>query len=291
VLGTEEGGVVRRIVGVHGVGNYRQGEEVEDARQRLAAVWLKHLRRGMPDGQADSLDVSVAYYADHLARRDGQGAVDESLDHLSSDVEELVRSWLGEFDWPEQKAQGVGTWPLRQVVGWLAERRGLGPRLTEEFVSRFFREVAAYLPRAESGFGPRDSARDAVAKEIRARQPQVVLAHSLGSVVAYEALWAEPDIEVDLLVTLGSPLALPHVVFPRLLPAAGEGLGRRPPGVRRWANFADPGDLVAIPNGGISRRFSSVDLDVHDVIDAFDFHRAANYLACGKLAEVLGAGE
>ncbi|GLZ38743.1 hypothetical protein Acsp05_23670 [Actinokineospora sp. NBRC 105648] len=45
---------------------------------------------------------------------------------------------------------------------------------------------------------------------IQAHQPDVVIAHSLGSVVAYEALW-NSGATVDLLITLGSPLALPNV--------------------------------------------------------------------------------
>ena len=36
------------------------------------------------------------------------------------------------------------------------------------------------------------------------------MAHFLGTVVAYEALHAHPDLHVHLLVTLGSPLALPR---------------------------------------------------------------------------------
>ena len=36
------------------------------------------------------------------------------------------------------------------------------------------------------------------------------MAHSLGTVVAYEALHAHPGLHVYLLVTLGSPLALPR---------------------------------------------------------------------------------
>ena len=35
------------------------------------------------------------------------------------------------------------------------------------------------------------------------------MAHFLGTVVAYEALHVHPDLHVYLLVTLGSPLALP----------------------------------------------------------------------------------
>lgn len=74
----------------------------------------------------------------------------------------------------------------------------------------------------------------------------VVIAHSLGSVVTYETLHAYPQLHVAHLITLGSPLALPHAVFDRLLPAPrprGAGLAN----TGRWTNIADVGDLVAVP--------------------------------------------
>ncbi|MFD8967973.1 hypothetical protein ACFV0C_23770 [Streptomyces sp. NPDC059568] len=54
----------------------------------------------------------------------------------------------------------------------------------------------------------------------RSRQgpPLVIVAHSLGSVIAYEALCAHPDWPDLTLVTLGSPLAVRGVVFDRLAP-------------------------------------------------------------------------
>ena len=45
---------------------------------------------------------------------------------------------------------------------------------------------------------------------LRAPRPRVVVAHSLGSVVAWDLL-ADPRIDVDLLITLGSPLAHPAI--------------------------------------------------------------------------------
>ena len=44
----------------------------------------------------------------------------------------------------------------------------------------------------------------------RAPRPRVVVAHSLGSVVAWDVL-ADPRIDIDLLITLGSPLAHPAI--------------------------------------------------------------------------------
>ncbi|WP_371657182.1 MULTISPECIES: hypothetical protein [unclassified Streptomyces] len=111
----------------------------------------------------------------------------------------------------------------------------------------------------------------------------------MGPVVACEALWAHPQLEGELLVTLGSPLALPHAVFHRLQPPPLSLRGRRPPGVARWVNLADPGDLVALPPHGIKRQFDGVDAPqpLDEAIHAFDFHKTANYLATPRLRTLL----
>jgi hypothetical protein len=79
---------------------------------------------------------------------------------------------------------------------------------------------------------------------------RVIVAHSLGSVVAYEALFIHSHQQVGALITLGSPLGIRNLIFDRLRPApvvAAEGgriKGSWPP-IRMWANVADTGDVVA----------------------------------------------
>jgi hypothetical protein len=185
----------------------------------------------------------------------------------------MVLAWVGQLGAPIEVTQGYGTLPVRQAISWVADRFGLDSALVEWFVGRFFGEVATYLGRPDR----RAAALSRVADLIAAHRPDAVVAHSLGSIVAYEALWARRTLHVDLMLTLGSPLGMPDVVFERLQPAP-EGLrGRCPPTVTAWVNIADPGDLVAIPRH-LGRRFDRVAGDLETAIHPFDFHRAANYL-------------
>jgi pimeloyl-ACP methyl ester carboxylesterase len=149
--------------------------------------------------------------------------------------------------------------------------------------------VHTYLHNTAAAYdtSARDGARAAVADAIAAHCPDVLLAHSLGSVVAYETLWAYPDLEVELLVTLGSPLGMPDVIFDRLHPAPSGGYGSRPPGVHKWVNIADRGDLVAIPRH-LGRWFTGL-RDREASIHWFDFHRVANYLACAATRDELAS--
>lgn len=282
-----------RILGVHGVGNYRAGESSGQAAARLAGIWGGALAQGSPraDGPFPH-EVRVAYFADllHAIGRQGGPA---SLDSLDAFERELLDDWLRALPLPGATAAGPATWAPRQAVSWLARTRFPGRSATEWFVSTFVREAATYL---RPGGAVRESVREHVARAIDAHRADVVIAHSLGSVVAYEALWKHRDLQVRSLITLGSPLALPHAIFPRLDPApvpvggppARTLKGMRPPGVRHWTNLADPGDIVAIPPYGVGHHFTNVDVDEHAVISAFDFHRVTSYLASREVARALG---
>jgi hypothetical protein len=254
-----------KIVGVHGVGNHRPALTPADAAGALARIWSKPLG---PD-----VDLAMAYYAHRLRNSIAQSAADmpEALD---DEAVEMLRAWAEELE-PADVAHGGFTVPARHLI----ERITGHPfaRLPEQlFVMLVVREVQLYLGRNRRS--QRLEARREVAATIRAHRPSVVIAHSLGSVVAYEALCADPSLAVDLLITLGSPLALPYVLN-RLEPGPpAEGLLPRPPGVHRWLNIADPGDVCAIPRW-LSTRFQ-VDFDREASIGTFAFHKVVKYLAC-----------
>src|SRR5262249_43331247 len=162
---------------------------------------------------------------------------------LDPDTEALARSWIEALDLPEVTAQGRLAVPLRHAVSAAADRFSLDGRVTKLFVAVCFPQGARYL--AAEDAPARTRARQHVATSIAERQARIVLAHSLGTVVAYEALHPPPELDVDLLVPLGSPLALPGAVFPRLHPPPGASAGRRPANLRRWVNISDYGDPIA----------------------------------------------
>jgi pimeloyl-ACP methyl ester carboxylesterase len=270
-----------QAVGVHGVGNYRAGETPAEAAGNLTAIWREALRRGSPATPDGGLNLNVVYYADRIRDVGRQGST--TFEALSPAARNLVQIWLDGCGLPDAIAQGRGTYPLRQAIAWLARRDGLSVSVLEWFIATFFSEVATLLDQDNTAV--RAGVRQHLLETIERHGATVVIAHSLGSVVAYEALWQAPELPVDLLVTIGSPLALPHIVFPRLQHGPKNGRGACPPGVARWVNLADPGDLIAIPVFGVSQHFDGVDVDAHTAIGTFDFHLATNYLASPRLVD------
>ncbi|WP_058047735.1 hypothetical protein [Streptomyces roseifaciens] len=281
------------IVAVHGVGHYAPGFPLTDIVNARSATWAKELADGL--GVAPSqVPLTYAYYAHHLHRNKPASQSEDDLEQLEHEHPEVVHEiarWAESLDvslklgLPSVTAQGRLAVPLRQLVSFVAERLSLDGRLTQAFVALFFREVAMYLKCHDDP--ARISAREEVATTIASTGAGVVIAHSLGTVVTYEALHAHPELDVKLLLTLGSPLALPHSVFDQLSPAPDNGTGQRPANVHRWVNLSDHGDIVAVPRP-LKRRFPTLDLDLTDSIAPFDFHRAAPYLRSAAVAAVVG---
>ena len=141
---------------------------------------------------------------------------------------------------------------LRAALQFVSRKTG-APTL---IIERFLDDVAYYLELAEM----RDTVLSIVDRALRQALPDggdvVVVGHSLGSIVAYDALTRLPDrYRVPLLVTAGSPLGYP-VVQKNLL---GKEDGRPPAVPARvprvaggWLNAYDVLDVVALvhPLGG-----------------------------------------
>lgn len=253
--------MTQAIVGVHGINNHYPELSSQEATSLLSSEWSAHLAR--------DVDLTVCYYAHHLHTSAQQSSLDPDL--LDEEEQELLQQWATEILGPID-SQALALAPVRQLIEAMAGSR-IAMRIAEPLATLFTQEVRNYLKRPAN----RTKARAEVATTIRTRRPSAVIAHSLGSVVAYEALCANPDLEVDLLVTLGSPLAIRGMIFDRLDPNPnGVRPVRKPPNVKRWLNFADYGDIVAVPRG-LSKAFE-VDGD-HDLDLGAAFHSVHAYLS------------
>ncbi len=83
-----------------------------------------------------------------------------------------------------------------------------------------------------------------------AARPVLLLAHSMGCVIAFDTLWEMTHRDrdarkIDLLVTMGSPLGQ-RFLQRRILGASRTGAERYPHNIRCWVNLAAVGDLTAI---------------------------------------------
>ncbi|WP_433760239.1 hypothetical protein [Nocardia sp. CA-135398] len=237
------------VVGVHGIAQqYRGGYQ-------LATVWLDAVRDGLVAGghsqRAGELaagDLRVAFFGD-LFRPTGAmagaeppftpgdvrpGPERELLTALYQRAVE-VQPELG----PPAGAMGPGLVAVQVMVERLLRSRTFAGVAQHALIGnvkqavRFLAEPmvkAKVLERVSAMVGP---------------DTRVLVGHSLGSVVAYEYL-CRTAAPVQLLLTLGSPLGVPNLIFDRLTPAPSNGTGTWPAGVARWVNIVDVNDVVPL---------------------------------------------
>jgi hypothetical protein len=256
-----------KVVMIHGIAQEQMAADV------LEEVWLPALAGGVRTAgfsriadllwrdkhSANVIDGRMAFYGHLFLQQDQQGGDVEELSFAEKKIaDDLALRWLeraavravnpkdqavaarelayvaGE---PVEDEQGLRS-GIREVVKSLAKLRWFGTvgmALAERFVNKSLVQVTKYLTD--------DSLRSAVqsiVSELVDSDTKIIIGHSLGSVIAYEAA-QELKHQLPLLVTLGSPLGLDTVVYPRLRP--------QPPGfpqqVQRWINVADRNDFVA----------------------------------------------
>jgi hypothetical protein len=255
------------IVLVHGIAQEQRSAD------DLEAEWLPALAGGLriagyPE-PADRLwrdrpvsggiEARMAFYGDQFLRPGTMGVDPGAMTAEQQAVaEQLAHAWLQraatDASDPRQRheatlelarldttvpaeVQGTGA-ALRSATAALAHVRWFAPfglGLAERFVNRALAQVTSYLTDDQVRFFALDRVAQLIDKDTR-----VLVGHSLGSVVAYEAAHrlAAP---LPLLVTIGSPLGLRTIVYERLRPQP-PGF---PPQVVRWVNVADRDDFVA----------------------------------------------
>ncbi|CAL9593762.1 hypothetical protein [Streptomyces sp. enrichment culture] len=277
-----------RVVLVHGIAQQYKGA------QTLLADWCPALADGLsPAGVTlGPRDVAMAFYGDLFRPAGHRGPGEPELG--AADVEEglereLLLAWWRAAAETESQVAGPGT-AARVRTPHLVQRAldalshssffaGAGERLLirdARQVSRYFTDPAI-----------RAAVRERVLRALTDRT-EVVVAHSLGSVVAYEALCAHPELPDLTLVTLGSPLAVRGLVLDRLEPAPVAGYGRWPAPVARWTNIADRGDVVALGKR-LAPVFGDrvVDVLVHNGAKA---HDVRPYLTAQETGRAIAAG-
>ncbi|MEU0354342.1 hypothetical protein [Streptomyces cyaneofuscatus] len=284
-----------RVVLVHGIWNRQSKMTSQRAASLLAQSLELRLAAGFKSARLSHVpapQLTMAYYADLLANEAEVQSDDErSLEELSQAELADIWGWLVAAGVPEPvEPQAAWLAPVRQGLGWLVRHHGgegLPSRVLREVTERLERVVVSLITDIDAYTARpavRRAVRERVAAALREQQPQVVVAHSMGSLVAYETLHAFPELKVELFVTLGSPLGLPALAR-KLEPALRQRKGTRPAGVGTWINIADAGDLVAVPPelGGMF----PVDLHATASIGFLNPHTLGGYLADGVTAAAI----
>ncbi|MET0326348.1 MAG: hypothetical protein ABW219_14080 [Ilumatobacteraceae bacterium] len=188
---------------------------------QIAGRWVPALRDGLTlaGTDVDPDEVAVVFYGDLFRSAPGAAPSDDDL--------RAIAERTGLLDAAREVAGPDGLQALVEHIGREQIRRTVGQ------LGRYFDEPAlreTVRARVRAAIGP---------------DTRVVVAHSLGTVAAYEALVDHDSVAALDLVTFGSPLARPRLIDADLEPPLVDGRGAWPGAVRTWTNITSIGDMVA----------------------------------------------
>ncbi|MCZ4693378.1 hypothetical protein DWB61_01690 [Ancylomarina euxinus] len=241
------------IIGIHGLGN-------KAPKFVLEQWWKDSMKEGMLQAKCHKSlpEFEMVYWADIL--------YDKPLDRWSDDEDSPY--YLNE---PFQKApqhEVIEEHTIRQKLnGFISEKlsdiflnddKTLNYSfITDNILKRHFPDLDAYYKNEteqEMSSHVRDQIRERLVQVINKYKDRqiMILAHSMGTIISYDVLnFLTPDIKIDTLITMGSPLGLPIVIgkiaAEQKVRLNGKPVLSSPPGISsHWYNLADITDHVAL---------------------------------------------
>lgn len=285
-----------RMILVHGI---NQGSKSADI---VREEWLRHLRktyrRHGPDPLKRLSRIQAAFYGAKLEQLTAfpatPGAIAQGVEEAPDDFDMFAKDALAEMGiklgaTAEMYAQEANQTVVAQGAGvhkkWLKAVSRVVQRVSPlhgSLALRLLAEAHAYIS------NPHNARQvDALVQPLfEDDEPAIVVAHSLGTIVAYKLLrkFAEDGRPrcCPLFLTLGSPLGIDVVRMAFAVPRTA------PANVMRWVNGADPEDFVALRVALTADNFGEGIENISDIENGYDDpHGIKGYLSDERVAAAI----
>lgn len=251
------------VLMIHGIG--QEGS----TQQELIKVWTESLQKAAPN-LLNGSKVDMAYYGTTLAdwttgkteAAVGMGAETTEVDVGDEDELKFLVAAMGEaftengggeaeieaaLEEADDIAIPMDSFFGRRLVGLVRALEKISPA-KGTLMLRVVKQGYTYLSSPGAG-----KAVDDIVLPYLQKSPQVLITHSLGTVIAFKLLREmekkSQKIKIPLLITMGSPLGL-DAFKKKLGPSFGKASF-----VEHWENFYDRSDLVALGKDLNSKTF------------------------------------
>ena len=244
------------IIGIHGLGN-------KPEKSILEKWWRDSIEEGLKNADYDlkEFNFELVYWADILHKL----PLDENIMNPDDDkfLSEPYCPFKGvpfkrEYSYRENALDYLEKYSDKIIVNGIMSLNI--PTLTNMFIHKHFRDLEIYYALSFINYaGKKRLAREIIIERLtdvikKHKNKKIILtAHSMGSIIAYDALmdYLPKDINIETLVTIGSPLAQKYVIAKINEEKNFERDAKLPiPEClkKQWINHYDLEDVVAINN-------------------------------------------
>ena len=293
------------IIGIHGIGN-------KPPAKILRQWWLESIYEGLKKNNysTSGFNFELVYWADILHK-------------LPLDPEDNDRKKTGYMQ-EKYIAEGMpvinySTGFRQKAIDYLEKYydkliinrvlTSASETITELFIHLHMKDLESYYSSTYiENNGSRQLVREAIIERLisvlrKHKNKKIMLvAHSLGTVIIYDALNKKiPDLEIDTLVTIGSPLGQKFVLdnYKKQKTNGSVNKLRVPDNIKKhWYNLADLEDQVALKHrlSGLYEKNSN-NLEVTDILVKNNYsyhgkqnpHKSFGYLRTPEFAEIINA--
>jgi hypothetical protein len=293
------------IIGIHGLGN-------KPPKYLLEEWWKMSIREGLIKIKSHfaEYDFVLVYWADSLHP--------DPLNPFDDDEDSEL--FLSEKYEPAAKVKKVKSNGFKEnFINFFKKQRDKilfneilhvkFPSLTDLIIKHFFKDLDIYLTQQcveenKSDCLAQEIIRDKLVSILRKYKEKEILliAHSMGTIVTYEVLIdVEEEINIDSLITIGSPLGVPFI-FEKLkndknMVKGEEGKLRTPENIlTEWKSFADLDDKIA-RSADMNKLFKRNSHDIAPVMEVVENdyesegienpHKSFGYLRTPEVAQCI----
>ena len=293
------------IIGIHGLGN-------KPPKYLLEEWWRLAINEGLKKIKSHftEYDFKLVYWADSLHS--------DPLNPYENDKDSEL--FLSEKYEPATKTKKVKSNGFKEnFINFFKKQRDKilfnetlhvkFPSLTDLIIKHFFKDLDIYLTQQcveenKSDCLAKDIIRDNLADILQKHKEKEILliAHSMGTIVAYEVLInVEDEVNIDSLITIGSPLGVPFI-FEKLkndksLVPGEESKLRTPDNIlTEWKSLADLDDKIA-RSADMSKLFKMNSHNIAPVMELVENdyesegienpHKSFGYLRTPEVAQII----
>jgi PGAP1-like protein len=289
---------MKKIIGIHGLAN-------KPEKELLTHWWLSAINEGLSwinaGVQLSPDDFQMQYWASKMY-------IKPLTENSRNKKFKLSQTYQPSPTAPEEYDAGLLDYARINVSDYIddyLDKVGFIDYIADALLAVKLKDLAVYWNETRAFIG-RKTAKQYLCSQLKKTLAEnqgdeiLLIAHSMGSIIAYDTLVMNPDLKVDTLITIGSPLGLPRVKRRAL---SGNEYPVIPDNIGQWYNFADKRDVVAVDTSlrddyrkSDNSTFIEDDLIVNEYTftdkdgkQSSNYHKSYGYLRTPELAEVIKA--